>query len=278
MNKIPAVIIARGGSTRIPRKNLVSICGEPLVAWSIIQARGCSLITDVYVSTDDDEIAETALYYGANVIMRPVWDNGVTGGAVFKHAMDEIGAVNHIVTMLPTSPLKMPYDLTDMISLYLQSNALVMCGAAPLKETVVLKNTKPYEQRYGVDSNTPGEHSLPHVFEATYEIFDKYWNYSKLEGGWSISEYNWQMDIWNEQPRLDVEIDTDPNLCTSVGVRSYYPIEEWQCHDLDYPEDIALVELLLTNMILKGRSIYEAYGVRKPYVGNMNQLRYANAN
>jgi len=278
---IIALITARGGSTRIPRKNLYPLCGHPLIAWSIIQAKGASLVDQVYLTTDDEEIAEVALHYGAAVIMRPVWENGVTAGVAYKHAMDEIGAVNHILTMLPTSPLKMPYDINSMIKAYLESNALVMTGAAPMKEMCVLKNTVPFESRYGADFNTPGERSNKLVFEAEYAIFDKYWNYSKLEGGCSISEYNWIMQQWSGSPRLDVDIDgsvkTDVN---AGGPRSYYALEEWQCNDLDYPEDIQFVECLLENMIVKGRSIYETYGVREPAkaYGNSNQVRYANAN
>ena len=57
---IIAVIIARGGSQRVPRKNTKSFCGKSLVEWSIIQARCTRCLTDadIYLSTDDDEIAE----------------------------------------------------------------------------------------------------------------------------------------------------------------------------------------------------------------------------
>lgn len=254
------------------------MCGHPLIAWSIIQAKGSALIDQVYLTTDDEEIAEVALRYGAAVIMRPVWDNGVTAGVAYKHAMDEIGTVNHIVTMLPTSPLKMPYDLDTMIKLYLESNVLTMTAAAPMKEMCVLKNTVPFESRYGADFNTPGERSNKLMFDAKYEIFDKYWNYSKLCGAWNISEYNWQMQQWIKTPKLDAEIDN--TVKDTTGTQSYYAVEEWQCFEIDYPEDIPIIECLLADMIVKGRSIYEVYGVREPIksYGNSLQARYADAN
>jgi len=65
-----AVIIARGGSKRLPRKNLRPFCGHPLVSWAIVQAKSSRLIEEVYVSTDDDEIEEVSLKYGAKVIRR----------------------------------------------------------------------------------------------------------------------------------------------------------------------------------------------------------------
>lgn len=60
-----AIIPARGGSKRIPRKNIKNFCGKPMIAWSIEAALGCGLFDQVIVSTDDLEIAEVARSYGA---------------------------------------------------------------------------------------------------------------------------------------------------------------------------------------------------------------------
>ena len=70
---IAAVIPARGGSVRLPRKNVLPFCGLPLMAWSIIQAKNSHAVDAVYVTTDDDEIADVAREYGAEVIRRPDW-------------------------------------------------------------------------------------------------------------------------------------------------------------------------------------------------------------
>lgn len=67
-----AVIPARGGSKRIPRKNIKPFCGKPMIAWSIEVAKACGLFEHVIVSTDDAEIAEVARQWGAEVpFMRP---------------------------------------------------------------------------------------------------------------------------------------------------------------------------------------------------------------
>jgi N-acylneuraminate cytidylyltransferase len=69
---ILALIPARGGSKGIPRKNLLMLGGKPLIAYSILQAQESKRITRVIVSTDDDEIAEVARQWGAEVpFMRP---------------------------------------------------------------------------------------------------------------------------------------------------------------------------------------------------------------
>lgn len=67
-----AVIPARGGSKRIPRKNIKSFCGKPMIAWSIEAAKSSGLFERIIVSTDDAEIAEVARQWGAEVpFMRP---------------------------------------------------------------------------------------------------------------------------------------------------------------------------------------------------------------
>ncbi|MFA5130457.1 MAG: acylneuraminate cytidylyltransferase family protein [Patescibacteria group bacterium] len=68
--KIVAIIPARGGSKRIPKKNIYPFCGKPLLAWTVIAALKSEVFTDVYVSTDAQDIAAVALEYGAKVIMR----------------------------------------------------------------------------------------------------------------------------------------------------------------------------------------------------------------
>ena len=65
--KIICIIPARGGSKRIPRKNIRQFCGKPIIAYSIEVALKCGLFDEVMVSTDDEEIAAIARQYGANV-------------------------------------------------------------------------------------------------------------------------------------------------------------------------------------------------------------------
>ncbi len=68
--QILAVIPARGGSKGIPKKNIRLMYGKPLISYSINNAKNSHYITDVFVTTDSDEIAEVAEEYGAEVIKR----------------------------------------------------------------------------------------------------------------------------------------------------------------------------------------------------------------
>lgn len=67
MKKAIAIITARGGSKRIPRKNIKEFCGKPIIAYSIEAALQAGIFDEVMVSTDDEEIKEIAVRYGAKV-------------------------------------------------------------------------------------------------------------------------------------------------------------------------------------------------------------------
>ena len=72
--QVIAIILARGGSKCVKRKNLRTVGGKPLIAWTIAAARASKYITTVIVSTEDVEIAKVAKEYGATVpFMRPIW-------------------------------------------------------------------------------------------------------------------------------------------------------------------------------------------------------------
>lgn len=107
-----AIIPARGGSKRIPRKNIKEFCGKPLIAYTIETALKCGLFSEVVVSTDDAEIAEVAKRYGASVpFIRPkeLSDDFTGTGAVVAHAKEwllENGReFEYVCTLYATAPL-----------------------------------------------------------------------------------------------------------------------------------------------------------------------------
>jgi CMP-N-acetylneuraminic acid synthetase len=105
-----AIIPARGGSKRIPEKNIQLFGGVPLLVHSIQYAlANKEIIDDVYVSTDDDEIKKIALEYGAKVIDRPIQFSGdfePTISAV-KHVLESIESdIENVILLQPTNPLR----------------------------------------------------------------------------------------------------------------------------------------------------------------------------
>ncbi|MGV7214038.1 pseudaminic acid cytidylyltransferase [Bradyrhizobium sp. UFLA05-112] len=110
-----AVIPARGGSKRIPRKNIRPFCGKPIIAYSIEAARDSSLFDEIIVSTDDDEIAAVARQFGAATpFVRPkeISDDHTGTNAVVKHAiawLTERGDdISHACCIYATAPLIQP--------------------------------------------------------------------------------------------------------------------------------------------------------------------------
>ncbi|MDO8463828.1 MAG: acylneuraminate cytidylyltransferase family protein [Gallionella sp.] len=120
--KVLAVIPARGGSKGLPGKNIRTLYGKPLIAWSIEQALACPEIDTVIVSTDDPEIARVAALFGAKVpFLRPkeLASDTATSIDVVLHAIDFMargGSVFDLVVLLePTSPLREVGDISGAI-------------------------------------------------------------------------------------------------------------------------------------------------------------------
>lgn len=100
-----AVIPARGGSKRVPLKNIRAFHGRPIIAYSIEAAKRSELFSQIIVSTDDERIAEVALREGAQVLMRPaeLADDYVGTQAVVRHALLEVedGKLDSMTLQLP---------------------------------------------------------------------------------------------------------------------------------------------------------------------------------
>lgn len=107
-----AVIPARGGSKRIPRKNIRPFCGKPIIAYSIEAAQASGLFDEIIVSTDDAEIAEVARQFGATApFVRPkeISDDHTGTAAVVKHAVtwfiERGDDITHVCCIYATAPL-----------------------------------------------------------------------------------------------------------------------------------------------------------------------------
>jgi pseudaminic acid cytidylyltransferase len=122
-----AVIPARGGSKRIPRKNIRDFCGKPVIAWSIEAAQRSACFDQVIVSTDDDEIAGLARGLGAVVpFVRPAKLSGDHIGTtdVIRHAIDFLNScsdrtVEHACCIYATAPFVTSEDILEGLQILL---------------------------------------------------------------------------------------------------------------------------------------------------------------
>ncbi len=123
-----AVIPARGGSKRIPRKNIKLFCGKPMIAWSIEAAMQSGCFDQIVVSTDDNEVAEVARHFGAKVpFMRPdVLSDDHTGTtAVIAHAINWFASQGYkpenVCCLYATAPFVSADDLRKGLSVLIET-------------------------------------------------------------------------------------------------------------------------------------------------------------
>ncbi|WP_353663221.1 pseudaminic acid cytidylyltransferase [Hydrogenimonas sp. SS33] len=149
MDRAVAVIPARGGSKRIPRKNIRPFHGKPLIAYSIETARESGLFERVIVSTDDPEIAETARSFGAETpFLRPssLSDDFTSTDAVVDHAVNwlkrEGMTFDYVCTVYATAPFLEPAYLKEGLERLKNSDAVYTFAATsmpfPIQRTFTL--------------------------------------------------------------------------------------------------------------------------------------------
>lgn len=150
--KVVAVIPARGGSKRLPGKNLIKLAGKPLIAWTIEAAIESATFDEIVVSSDDNRIlAEASKYDNIITLNRPDYlasDTATTTDAV-AHALDELedrGIRFHVVAVLqPTSPLRKAEDITAALGQFLEHQGEILVSVCELDH--------PLEWSGALDSN-----------------------------------------------------------------------------------------------------------------------------
>ena len=134
-HRVLVIIPARGGSKGLPRKNIRDLCGKPLIAYSIEAALHAKTIDRVIVSTEDEEIAATAVQYGAEVpVLRPLAISG--DNALVRTAIQHMVGVlqkrgyqpDAVVTLFPTQPFRTPKLVDHLIDTLFQGYTSVYTG------------------------------------------------------------------------------------------------------------------------------------------------------
>lgn len=125
MSKRIAIILARGGSKRLPRKNILDFNGKPLLAWSVLAAIESDRFDKVLVSTDDEEIAEIGRRYGAEVpFLRAIAADDISSSSEATHAaLLQAEAhwktqFNLVAQMMANCPLRNAQDIRDSVDAF----------------------------------------------------------------------------------------------------------------------------------------------------------------
>jgi hypothetical protein len=238
MNNAICIIPARGGSVRLPRKNVKLFCNVPLIAWSIVQAKACKYVNKVVVVTDDQEISDVSRNYGAEVIIQPDWmkERKPHGGMAVSYALKEClkidPTINIMLSMMCTNPLVLPGQLDDAFELFDRLKLESLLPMIPLREIVLTRRLTSFIGRT--------------------EIFSKGYEYLREGGNWGIAKVDYVLET-------DYDKNTDwpdPTMDEfKPGLTNYFPVEIWQYADTDTLPEFEMAEVLMEAYILKGKGI-----------------------
>ena len=224
MTNIVAIVPARGGSKGIQNKNIIDFCGKPLIAWTIGQCLSSKNISDVWVTSDSQEILDIARKYGAKTINRPDNISGdfASSEAAWMHAIKIIERDSNIdLVFAPqvTSPLRETKDIDGAIEQILKSDSDSLLSTVEIEDFFIWKQgfeKKPESLNYDYINRKPRQ-----------EIEKKY-----LENG---SFYIFKPKILK---------DTNNRLGGKVLL---YKMEKHKMFQIDNEEDI-----LLSTVIMRG--------------------------
>lgn len=215
-------ICARGGSVGVPRKNVRMLRGKPLIGWTIEQALAAPSIDVVYVSTEDDEIAQVAEEFGAVVPYRRPAELAGSSAAklpVIGHLVDfletEGHSIDRIVDLDPTSPLRTVDDIESAIELLDDDTDAVITGYPSDKNPYFNMVEQRQDGTYGlvIQSDVVARQAAPRVYAMNASIY--VWHRTTFDRG-----------LWNGRTRL-------------------YEMPRERSVDIDSELDFKIVELLM---------------------------------
>lgn len=177
---IYAIITARGGSKRLPGKNIKLLAGKPLIAYTIEAALGCSYIDRCLVSTEDPQIKRVSFNFGAEVIDRPgiLASDNAKSESVIRQVLNELkkrkDLPQYFVLLQPTSPLRDSKILSRCLKQFLASGKVCCISVCetehhPLK-SFIEKNRK-IVPLIDPDTLSAPRQSLPRTYRPNGAIY-----------------------------------------------------------------------------------------------------------
>ncbi|MDB5860967.1 MAG: putative N-acylneuraminate cytidylyltransferase [Ramlibacter sp.] len=214
--KTIATICARGGSKGLPGKNIRAFAGRPLIVHTILQALRCEHIAGVYVSTDDQAIADIARGAGAQVpYLRPaaLATDAAPKLPVIEHLVRYLEAggagIARIVDLQPTSPLRRSADIEAALGLHPEAELVVSVTAAHDNPYFNLVEAQPDGTvRLSKGDGSARRQDTPQVYALNGSIY--VWQRAALsraaeQGLWSVQALPYEMPRWKSVDIDDLE-------------------------------------------------------------------------
>jgi CMP-N,N'-diacetyllegionaminic acid synthase len=215
-----AIIPARGGSKRLPKKNILDLAGKPLISWSISAAIKSKYIDKVMVTTDSDEIMEVARKYGAEVpFKRPDYLSNDTAirPDVIKHTIDFYQNENqenfdYIIFLQPTSPLRNETHIDKAIEYMFEKNADAIVSVCEVEHPVqwsgVLPDNKDMSDFLNEIDIKSRSQDFPSYFRLNGAIFicD---SYKFMESGCMFLKENIFAYVMSQDISIDIDTKID---------------------------------------------------------------------
>jgi N-acylneuraminate cytidylyltransferase/CMP-N,N'-diacetyllegionaminic acid synthase len=228
---ILALIPARGGSKGLPRKNIKTLLGKPLIAWTIEQALASKYLDKVIVSTDDREIAEVSKKYSAEVpFIRPkeLAEDDTKGINVILHVINWIEKNNKkydlIILLQPTSPLRTSEDIDNAISLFFLKKANAIVSVCEVDHHPLRANTLPEDgcmkDFIKPEITNKNRQELPKYYRLNGAIYLAYWDYLKEQK--TFFGKKTFACIMPQDKSIDIDSEIDFELTKIIMKRIYF--------------------------------------------------------
>ena len=242
--QIIALIPARGGSKRIFKKNIKLLAGKPLIAYTIEASLNSKLINKTIVSTDDEEIADVAKDYGAEVIMRPkeLSDDDSPTEQAMLHVVEQLEKdgckVDYIVLLQPTSPLRGTEIIDKGINLILESDVDSLLSVCEVQHYYLLGYFDKGYYKLEYDKR-PFSHTMPKKYKengAIYITKKDFFIKNKNRIGGKIKAI-----VMNELDSIDIDDKGDFDLVERIilNAKSNNSLDE---------EQLKKIKLLITDV------------------------------
>lgn len=219
-----AIIPARGGSKRLPNKNILPLAGKPLIVWTIEAALDSQLFDMVLVSTDFQVIADVSINAGATVpFLRPaeLASDTATTNDVISHMVEWVeahhGAVARVAILQPTSPLRNAQHIQEAMALYDAKNASAIISVCELDHPIQYCNCLPLDHSLNgfinAENNQRSQDLEPYYrINGAIYLFDRK-HVGALVGIYCKDSYAYLMD---KQSSVDIDDAFDFSLAESL--------------------------------------------------------------